>query len=162
MVPIDKPIETLDMLNRFLGIDKIGLSAAGSAAIIPSRLGGEVEAIIGPTTPEGETIQFVDPEESAQNQKLDPEQQEALDQIQAVANEQSREAFYGPRRSAVLSLLILTCLLGVSYLVRFLSSRHRAYHRRRHQRRLRHEGDRNGKSKHVDLEMEGLMSDVKS
>ncbi|KAL8283707.1 hypothetical protein RQP46_005502 [Phenoliferia psychrophenolica] len=54
MVPYDQPLAAHDMLLRFVGADLLG--AAGPAAQVPSRVGDELEAVLGETHPNGTAV----------------------------------------------------------------------------------------------------------
>lgn len=54
MVPYDQPLASHDMLLRFLGVDLLG--AAGPAAQVPSRVGDELEAVLGETHKNGTAV----------------------------------------------------------------------------------------------------------
>lgn len=54
MVPRDLPIAAHDMALRFMHVDT--LNSAGPSAIVPSRLGNEVLAILGSVQANGETL----------------------------------------------------------------------------------------------------------
>lgn len=53
-MPYDKPLPAHDMLLRFLSIDLLG--AAGPAAQVPSRVGDELEAVLGETHVNGTAV----------------------------------------------------------------------------------------------------------
>jgi carboxypeptidase D len=103
-------------LIRFTGIDV--LQAAGPAARIPSKLSGQQDSILGVTHPNGTTLE---PPPGAEVVPLDPEEAEA----QQEAKDNSREAFYGPRRSVVLTLLLFAVLALLVLLVRWVSQKRR-------------------------------------
>lgn len=76
------------------------LHAAGHSAKVPSRIGAEIEAVIGATLPNGTTL----PSLSSTNSTADlpmgrVEDEDGFDRV--------HEAFYGPRRTALVVLLLL-------------------------------------------------------
>ncbi|KAI5481486.1 hypothetical protein MNV49_004243 [Pseudohyphozyma bogoriensis] len=54
MVPYDQPLAAHDMFLRFAGANLLG--AAGPAAQVPSRVGDELEAVLGATHPNGTAV----------------------------------------------------------------------------------------------------------
>ncbi|SCV68627.1 BQ2448_748 [Microbotryum intermedium] len=54
MVPYDQPLASHDMLLRFLDVNLLG--AAGSSARVPSKVGDEVEAVVGETKIDGTAV----------------------------------------------------------------------------------------------------------
>lgn len=112
MVPFDKPVETHDMMLRFMGVDL--LAAAGPSARIPSRLGDEKDRMVliggggGTEKDERPMIPGVDGKTEAE-----------------VAEEAKWAAYYNAG-SAALIVLILLVGAGACVLLR-LRRRSRAF-----------------------------------
>jgi hypothetical protein len=116
MVALEEPLALQDMLIRFTGIDV--LQAAGPSAQIPSKLSGQQEAILGVTHPNGTTLKQP---EAIELEPLDEEEVQA----QQDAKDESREAYYGPRRSATLTLVLVTVIILVVLFIRWVSQKRR-------------------------------------
>ena len=103
------------MFLRFAKVDT--LRAAGDAARIPSSVGKEGQLVVGQTRPDGTALHPIDP--AADPAALDPITAPLLVNGKSRANltdaavEQQRQRVYGPRRTAVLSTLLLAALVGV-------------------------------------------------
>lgn len=127
-VPIDKPYEAHDILLRFTGIDT--LNAAGAGSKVPSTVGNGNGNVLGKISPEGETLESVKDELEKQAAAVDKAASDAVDKAGAEGQpvDKDRELVYGPRRSAVLFLIVLTVALSIYGLLRWRI-------RRRHQRK---------------------------
>lgn len=77
------------------------LHAAGHSAKVPSRIGAEVEAVIGATLPNGTTL----PSLSSPNVTSNLPSSSRIEDIDGFDRE--HEAFYGPRRTALVVILLL-------------------------------------------------------
>ncbi|KAM0793260.1 hypothetical protein ACM66B_000722 [Microbotryomycetes sp. NB124-2] len=138
MVPRDQPLAAHDMLIRFMQVDT--LHAAGSAARIPSRIGKETEAVLGATHPNGTTIKEV--EEAARlEQELKNQGSSGsgnggggvsggLDDLTEDGYDKDHELIYGPRRTAVLFLLIVTIVLVLWGVLKWRSVKRRERYRK--------------------------------
>ena len=132
MVPIEQPLAAHDMLLRFIGIDTLG--AAGPTALIPSRLGGEREAVVGETSPDGSTL------EKGGNAETDVSKSPLAADVDGDGKDElnkDREAYYGPRRTAVLVLLILTIVAVLLLIFRWMSVRARRRASKRHSHEMK-------------------------
>ncbi|GAA5876309.1 hypothetical protein JCM3774_003719 [Rhodotorula dairenensis] len=115
MVPMDQPAAAHDMLLRFLQVDT--MHSAGSAARIPSRIGSEVETVLGATHPNGtslsDLLRLASPGSSDQD---DPGSGSAAAGGGGIVigggavDDIEHERKYGPRKTAALVVLLL--LLG--------------------------------------------------
>ncbi|KAK4054916.1 Cell death protease [Microbotryomycetes sp. JL201] len=126
MVPRDQPLAAHDMLIRFMQVDT--LHAAGSAARIPSRIGKETEAVLGATHPNGTTIKEV--EEAA---RLEQETKQGLTEADLLTEDgydKDHELTYGPRRTAVLFLLIVMIVLILWGVLKWRSVKRREKYRK--------------------------------
>ncbi|TKA55376.1 hypothetical protein B0A53_02300 [Rhodotorula sp. CCFEE 5036] len=141
MVPMDQPAASHDMLLRFLQVDT--MHSAGSAAVIPSRIGSEIETVLGATHPNGTSLS--DLLKLASGGLTDP------DELGTGSTEGGggggivigggggddieHERKYGPRKTAALVVLLL--LLGGAVWAILHWRRHR---RRERYRRLKGKG----------------------
>lgn len=118
-VPIDKPYEAHDILLRFTGIDT--LKAAGAGSSVPSTIGDGNGNVLGKISPEGETLDSVKSELDKQAAAIDKAASDAVDKAGSEGQpiDKERELIYGPRRSAVLFLIILTVSIAVYGLLRW-------------------------------------------
>lgn len=118
-VPIDKPYEAHDILLRFTGIDT--LKAAGAGSNVPSTIGDGHGNVLGKISPEGETLDSVKSELDKQAAAIDKAASDAVDKAGAEGQpiDKERELIYGPRRSAVLFIIILTVSIAVYGLLRW-------------------------------------------
>ena len=131
---MDQPAASHDMLLRFLQVDT--MHSAGSAAVIPSRIGSEIETVLGATHPNGTSLS--DLLKLASGGLTDP------DELGTGSTEGGggggivigggggddieHERKYGPRKTAALVVLLL--LLGGAVWA--------ILHWRRHRRRERY------------------------
>lgn len=117
MVPIDEPAAALDMLLRFLDIDPT--ISAGPTAQIPSHIGkADQGSVLGALAPNGTLI--VDPVDETKSvfhsgEGLADDKKAELDQM--------REAYYGPRRTTTLVLVLLVIMLGIWAIMRLRRGR---------------------------------------
>jgi hypothetical protein len=127
-VPIDKPYEAHDILLRFTGIDT--LNAAGAGSKVPSTIGQGDGNVLGKISPEGETLESVKDELEKQAAAVDKAASDAVDKAGSEGQpvDKERELVYGPRRSAVLFLIVLTVTLAIYGVLRWRA-------RTRHQRK---------------------------
>lgn len=115
MVMVEEPVAAHDMVLRFMGVDR--LQAAGSAAIIPSRLGNvEPGKVVHKVTPGHSAVAVDDAEgpNTATNATA-----------QAQQEHKDREKYYGPRRSGVLAVSVLAAVCSIFLVFRWLSRRRR-------------------------------------
>ena len=119
VVPIDQPVATHDMVLRFMGVDT--LHAAGHAAVIPSRIGHETEAVLGATRPDGSAISPVVPDTDATTLKPS---------VTEDGFDKDHERLYGPRRTLVLFVLLAALGLAVWAFFRWRREKRRARYRR--------------------------------
>ncbi|GAA94377.1 uncharacterized protein L969DRAFT_96483 [Mixia osmundae IAM 14324] len=105
MIGVDVPVPSHDMLLRFLGADL--MSAAGSAARVPSRIGDEQEAIIGEIKPDGSTLNVTADATSSSNGAT----------ISDTSSSQRPEAVYNAGSAAVI-LLIVAAAVGAFWWMR--------------------------------------------
>lgn len=115
MVPLDFPLAAQDMVLRFMAVDT--LHAAGSAAKIPSRIGDEIPAVLGATAVNGTTLPGV--VEAAKAAQV-AEQMPVVDED---GLNREHEAYYGPRRSASLFIVLIGAGILVWALNRWLKGR---------------------------------------
>ncbi len=104
MVPYDQPLASHDMVLRFLGVDLLG--AAGPAAQVPSRVGDELEAVLGETHKNGTALAGVAPVSDAEKPNtglLDTSQG-----LEAVVN----------AGSALVIIVVMVLALGIALVVR--------------------------------------------
>mgnify|MGYP001559341699 FL=1 len=139
MVPMDAPAAAHDMLRalsplplaehlrltslspvRFMEVDT--LHAAGHAALVPSRIGKETEAVIGATHPNGSTLPGVEEAAAAE--------QSSQAELSDDGFNKEHELLYGPRRTIVLFLLLALVGGGVWLFVRWSRGRRRERYRR--------------------------------
>jgi carboxypeptidase D len=100
------PLVAHDMLLRFMNTDF--MSAAGSAARVPSRIGAEQEAVIGTTSPNGTAIKADDSTGTIP----------ALDASStALAAQNSLTAYYNAGSAAVL-LFLLAAVAAIFFCLR--------------------------------------------
>jgi carboxypeptidase D len=94
------------MLLRFMNTDF--LSAAGGAAQVPSRIGSETEAIVGPIHANGTALA---PSAPGGGGVLSSEPLDASLEVEAVGSgaEAVRQAYYNAGSAALLVLLVLAC-----------------------------------------------------
>ncbi|KAL8283118.1 hypothetical protein RQP46_005896 [Phenoliferia psychrophenolica] len=124
MVPMDVPVAAHDMLLRFMGVDT--LHAAGHAAKVPSRLGKETEAVLGATQPDGSTLKGNEAAAAAANGDKDT----ATKDVTLDGFDKDHELRYGPRRTAVLFLLLAVVGVGIWLFFRWRSGRRQDRFRR--------------------------------
>ncbi|KAK4058022.1 Cell death protease [Microbotryomycetes sp. JL221] len=137
---------------RFMQVDT--LHAAGSAARLPSRLGNETEAVLGATHPNGTTIKEV--EQALKDLTSDSDTVDVNDNMgfndgkdesttTGSTDEQGfdkdHELMYGPRRTAVLFLLIVSVVVLLWVILKW-----RAHKRKQRYRKIK------GKGKAIRLE----------
>lgn len=127
MVMLEEPAAAHDMLLRFTGIDT--LMAAGPSAQVPSRLGpfNGTEVVLGKLTPQGAALVDSEPgDEGTSVHQSDGQEEEE-------EHDKEREARYGPRRFAVLALLVLLAGVMMAVGLRWMSKqrRQRQIHRAR-------------------------------
>lgn len=128
-VPINQPYAAQDILLRFLGIDT--LIAAGDGSQIPSRIGrvsSGVEAVIGKVAPDGGTLPAVISQQEKQAAAAASSAAAAVDFYAEEGQpiDKERELLYGPRRSAVLMLIIVAVALAFYALLRWRARKRRA------------------------------------
>ena len=99
------------MLLRFAKVDT--LQAAGDAARIPSSVGTEGQLVVGQTRPDGTALHPVEPALADATDPLPLVNGKSRANLTDAALEQQRALVYGPRRTAVLSSLLLAALVGV-------------------------------------------------
>jgi len=107
------------MVLRFMGVDT--LHAAGHAAVIPSRIGHETEAVLGATRPDGSALNPA------------PEELEAAAPPKSVTEDgfdKDHERLYGPRRTLVLFVLLFALGMAVWAFFRWRKEKRRARYRR--------------------------------
>lgn len=126
-VPIDKPYEAHDILLRFTGIDAI--KAAGAGSKIPSTIGQGNGGVLGKISPDGDTLDSVKSELEKQAAAVDKAASDAVDKAgeEGQPIDKERELLYGPRRSVVLFLTVISLSLAIYGLLRW---RARIRHRR--------------------------------
>lgn len=137
---MDQPAASHDMLLRFLQVDT--MHSAGSAAVIPSRIGSEVETVLGATHPNGtslsDLLKFASGGAGAQDE-LGTGSVEGGGRIVigggGGVDDIEHERKYGPRKTAALVVLLL--LLGGAVWAILHWRRHR---RRERYRRLKGKG----------------------
>lgn len=136
-MPIDKPYEAHDILLRFTGIDT--LKAAGAGSNVPSTVGNDSGNVLGKISPEGDTLDSVRLELDKQAAAVDKAASDAVDKagVEGQPIDKERELVYGPRRSAVLFLIVLTVSIAVYGLLRWRA-------------RVRHQRAVWGGSKHLE------------
>ncbi|KDE04968.1 hypothetical protein, variant [Microbotryum lychnidis-dioicae p1A1 Lamole] len=139
MVPYDRPLVAHDMLLRFLDVNLLG--AAGSSARVPSKVGDEVEAVVGETKIDGTAVTGSDGvrlEEGGTGSKTD-----ALDKTNVGVGGSDLDKSAGSGLgmgaggtspaaveglvnvgSALVIIIIMTLSLGVFLLVRSRMRRH--------------------------------------
>ena len=127
-VPIDKPFAAHDLLLRFMGIET--LTAAGDASRIASRLGSATnngEAVIGKIAPDGGTLPAVISQQEEAAAAAASSAAAAVDLADTLGQpvDKERELLYGPRRSAVLVLIIVTVILTLYALLRWRARQRR-------------------------------------
>jgi len=120
MVPYDQPLASHDMVLRFLGVDLLG--AAGPAAQVPSRVGDELEAVLGETHKNGTALAGVAPVSNAEKASAG-----------LLGTSQGLEAVVNAG-SALVIVVVMALALGAALLVR---------------RRLQRRGGLGGGAKHV-------------
>lgn len=108
-MPFDVPLVTHDMLLRFTSTDMI--SAAGTAAQVPSRIGEETEAVISETHPNGTAIEDID---ASMEGSLDLEG--VVPAVKSGA-ENVRDAYYNVGSAAVILFLVLA-VVGIFFCLR--------------------------------------------
>lgn len=130
MVPMDVPVASHDMLRssslssspcitdadlflvRFMQVDT--LHAAGSSALVPSRIGNETEAVLAPMHLNGTTL--VSP--------LSPAEIEE-ENVTIDGFDRDHELQYGPRRTVVLFVMIAFIAVTIWGFVRWSRERRR-------------------------------------
>ncbi|GAA5976758.1 hypothetical protein JCM11641_000861 [Rhodosporidiobolus odoratus] len=130
MVPMDQPLAAHDMLLRFMQVDT--LNAAGASAKIPSRIGKEQEAVLGATHPNGTTLAGTELalggggggglDSDASTSETEKVMEDGLDI--------HHEAYYGPRRTAALVVLLVLVVGAVWAILRWRTTRRRERYRR--------------------------------
>jgi hypothetical protein len=121
MVPIEAPAAAHDIFLRLANVTL--LDAAGSAARLPSSLGGSTVQVVGLTSPDGRPL--LSGGASSGNNTLaglsggTAAATDDLTEAEVAVVEQSREAYYGPRRSAVLVLVLVASLAAIALLLRW-------------------------------------------
>jgi carboxypeptidase D len=118
MVPLDELLASHDMILRFLAVDT--LYAAGESASIPSNIGDETASVLNPVAPNGTTLASSTKNSTA----LDSESSETLDKLSGL--DRSHEAYYGPRRSFGLFLLLTIVVLLIWSFLKWRTSRRKA------------------------------------
>lgn len=127
-VPIDQPYAAHDILLRFLGID--ALSAAGGASKIPSHVGNattDTNAVVGKVSPDGNTLPGVKSEQAKAAAASASAAAAAVDLHNSAGQpiNKDRELYYGPRRTGVLVLILMTVILGLWALLRWRATERR-------------------------------------
>lgn len=127
-VPIDKPHAAHDILLRFLGVDTI--KAAGSASRIPSHVGkvtDDSNAVIGKVSPDGGTLPAVKSQQAEAAAASASAAAAAVDLHDSVGQpiDRDRELYYGPRRTGVLVLVLMTVIVGFWALLRWRAQERR-------------------------------------
>lgn len=107
------------MVLRFMGVDT--LHAAGHAAVIPSRIGHETEAVLGPTRPDGSALNPI---------VADPELDTAKPSVTEDGFDKDHERLYGPRRTLVLFVMLAALGVAVWAFFRWRREKRRASYRR--------------------------------
>ncbi|PLW11484.1 hypothetical protein PCANC_03686 [Puccinia coronata f. sp. avenae] len=125
LVPVDVPHAAHDMLLRFLEVDP--LLAAGPVSSVSSQVGAEEHAgIVVKTHANGTVIG---------QEKLQTEHDQSGTRLGAapvLETVEEREAYYGPRQTVAL-IIVLTCLiLGLVMLFQWRRKRRRRRHGPRH------------------------------
>lgn len=96
------PLTAVRSTVRFMEVDT--LHAAGHSAKVPSRIGAEVEAVIGATLPNGTTL----PSLASPNSTTNLPTSSKIEDIDGF--DRQHEAFYGPRRTVLVFLLLLAVI----------------------------------------------------
>lgn len=118
-MPINKPLEAHDILLRFIGVDP--LNAAGAGSKVPSTIGNESGGVLGKVSPEGDTLDSVAEDLKKESAAADKAASDAVDKAGEDGQpiDKERELLYGPRRSAVLLLIIVTVCLTIYAFLRW-------------------------------------------
>lgn len=103
MVPYDQPLASHDMVLRFLGVNLLG--AAGPAAQVPSRVGDELEAVLGETHRNGTAVGGVAP---VSDEKVSSGLLDTTQGLEAVVN----------AGSALVIVVIMALALALAFFVR--------------------------------------------
>ena len=127
-VPIDKPYAAHDLLLRFTGTE--ALAAAGDPSRIPSRIGeasNNAEAVIGKVLPDGGTLPAVISQQEQAAAAAASSAAAAVDlaDLEGQPIDKERELMYGPRRTVVLVLIILSVTLAIYGLLRWRARQRR-------------------------------------
>lgn len=106
------------------------MNAAGAGSKIPSTIGQGNGGVLGKISPDGDTLDSVKSELEKEAAKIDKALSDAVDKAgeEGQPVDKERELLYGPRRSAVLFLIVLTVSLAIYGLLRW---RARLRHRRK-------------------------------
>ena len=109
-VPFDVPVIAHDMFSRFTSTDYI--SAAGAAALVPSRIGNEQEAIVGETHLNGSAIDplQLDAGTAAGSGKTPSLGDDSSNTSSSAGTSPVASAFYDIRAALVVVLLVLLAL----------------------------------------------------
>ncbi|CAH7689852.1 serine carboxypeptidase-domain-containing protein, partial [Phakopsora pachyrhizi] len=120
MVPTDLPFATHDMLLRFLEIDP--LSSAGPAGQIPSQLGTNGSQIILAKTHRNGSVLMdeIDPKLLKVEPKPLP-----IGSAPVLETIEEREAYYGPRQTITLLIVMCGSLFGIIVLIKLRRRRRR-------------------------------------
>lgn len=105
-VPYDKPVESHDMLLRFVGVNLLG--AAGPAAQVPSKVGDEQEAVVGETHVNGTAVAPVLGEDKTSSSSTGTSSIFEGDSFETIVN----------AGSAVVILLVMLLAIGIFICVR--------------------------------------------
>lgn len=98
------------------------LHAAGHAALVPSRIGKETEAVLGATHPNGSTLPGVEEAAAAE--------QSSQTALTDDGFNKDHELLYGPRRTMVLFLLLALVGGGIWFFIRWSRGRRRERYRK--------------------------------
>ncbi|GAA5980646.1 hypothetical protein JCM10908_001720 [Rhodotorula pacifica] len=131
MVPMDQPAASHDMLLRFLQVDT--MHSAGSAARIPSRIGSQVETVLGATHPNGTSLS--DLLSLASGNEASTEKGELAGVTSGIViggggDDIEHERIYGPRKTAALVVLLLLLAGAVWAILHLRKGRRRERYRR--------------------------------
>jgi carboxypeptidase D len=111
-VPFDLPIVAHDMLSRFLSTDYI--SAAGAAALVPSRIGNEEASIVGETHINGTALDASNPLSSDSDGLL--ENSSSSSSLSDTAKSPVADAYYNI--GAALLVLLIVVAFGSCFIYR--------------------------------------------
>lgn len=128
---MDKPAASHDMLLRFLQVDT--MHSAGAAAQIPSRIGPEVETVLGATHPNGTSLVDLLNLASGGAENENGAESDGFGGgivIGTVGDDIEHERKYGPRKTAALVGLLVLLGAAVWAVLRFRKRQRRERYRR--------------------------------